>query len=129
MLEFMERAWLQSKDPFAIIEGIEICQTWRQPLAEWLHNATLAAISKQIPPVEVRHHRERVMHYTRWWLVRELQKQDPAMTRDEAYAAASQQLKKTAAMGGEDAIKFSFKKVRRAVDEGRAEQFLITVDV
>ncbi|MGB8072923.1 MAG: hypothetical protein WCF55_08745, partial [Pseudolabrys sp.] len=74
MLEFMERAWLQSKDPFAIIEGIEICQTWRQPLAEWLHNATLAAISKQIPPVEVRHHRERVMHYTRWWLVRELQK-------------------------------------------------------
>jgi hypothetical protein len=78
MLEFMERAWLQSKDPFAIIEGIEICQTWRQPLAEWLHNATLAAISKQIPPVEVRHHRERVMHYTRWWLVRELQKQDPA---------------------------------------------------
>jgi hypothetical protein len=72
MLEFMERAWLQSKDPFAIIEGIEICQTRRQPLAEWLHNATLAAISKQIPPVEVRHHRERVMHYTRWWLVREL---------------------------------------------------------
>jgi hypothetical protein len=127
MVEFMEKAWRQSRDPFALVEAINMCRTWRQPLPKWLAEAATKTIIKRMSPNDVRRHRERLRHYVRWNLVTELRAK--GMTLDDACAAAAQRLKKIipGKAGREDAVKASYRKVQKAGDEGHTEQFLIEV--
>src|SRR5262245_3546876 len=122
MLEYWEKAWGQSRDQLALVEAITICATFRQPHPKWLVKAEIEAIIKQMTDDERKHHRRRVMHVTRYRLVRRLI-EEKNMDRDDACNAVSQQLKNTPFKGKEDAIRRSYNALNRAAKEGRVEQF------
>jgi len=116
-----EAGWRETADPFAVSEAAILVHLHRQPLPRWLTEAVAMLADDRRGKAHAKRALEAAADSMRYQVVRDLNQDGE--TWEQAYALAADALAQTRARGSEHTMEAAYKRVKRALREGRGGRY------